>query len=481
MRPRSSHKPRRCGFLLLQLWATLRLAGEACGAPNFRSGARAPIVSGLEKLVVPAARTSVKSRTMNTTGNQFSVSRGASNSHSLSAKVEANLRQISELMKGQTDRNEEKLILNIFKDSTAAELNELMGAMPPPDFHKLVGDIDNRLIGPDNRTAFLNMLSKERLTHLTVENRAKLIGALQHHRTDRLDEITARDVFLGTKGADLTKLKKAIDHGGDHRDLQQFVFHDIDDVKIRGQLLEHFAKEAVAAPSGQFKVLSDIDDTFYANLKDDRYPKKTVYPGVKDFYVELDQGGAAQEEAGGDLMFLSARPYDRAGTSEHLTRDTLEQAGVHDATVLSGDFAHLIGNELIAAKKYDNWVQIRQLHPEYGSVFIGDSGQGDAIFGAKALATPRTDMKKVFIHNVTRLSEAERADFAAKGIHIFDTYVGAATEAYKSGLISKEGLRRIAAAAQRELAQVQFASQDQKAARENDLARDLEAMGAALP
>jgi hypothetical protein len=95
-------------------------------------------------------------------------------------------------------------------------------------------------------------------------------------------------------------------------------------------------------------------------------------------------------------------------------------------------------------------------------------------------ATPGADMRKVLIHNVTDLRDAQRADFAAKGVHIFDTYVGAATEAYKNGLITKEGLLRVAAGAQRELARVPFTSQDQKAAREKDLARDLEAMGAAL-
>ena len=147
---------------------------------------------------------------------------------------------------------------------------------------------------------------------------------------------------------------------------------------------------------------------------------------------------------------------------------------------MSGDFAHIVGNTLIADKKFDNWSQVRQLHPEYGSVFVGDSGQGDAIFGARAAATPGTDMKKVFIHNVTDMSAAQRAESATKGVYIFDTYVGAATEAFKSGLISKDGLQRVAAGAQRELATITFKSPEQKAAREKDLARDLEAMRIAL-
>ncbi len=395
-------------------------------------------------------------------------------------QTDTNLKHLAELLKGHTDRNEEKQILALFKGASADDLNAMVAQMPQHELHEKVSDMNNRLFGPDNRTAFLTLMSNDRLEDLSVENRAKVISTLQYHRTDSLDEKAVRDIFLGTRGKDLSELKKAIDHGGDHRDLQQLIFHDIDDENIRAQVLAHFKAEGVAAPSGRVKVLSDIDDTFYANLKDNRYPSKTVYPGVKDFYAELDKGGAATADAGGDLMFLSARPYDRLGASEHLTHDTLEKAGVHDATVLSGDFAHLIGNQSIADKKFENWEQVRQLHPEYGSVFVGDSGQGDAIFGSRAAAMPGTDMKKVFIHNVTGLDDAQRKDFASKGVFIFDTYVGAATEAFKSGLISKEGLQRVAAGAQRELASVPFTKPEQKAAREQDLARDLDAMRLAL-
>jgi hypothetical protein len=74
----------------------------------------------------------------------------------------------------------------------------------------------------------------------------------------------------------------------------------------------------------------------------------TIYPGVKAFYTELDKGGAAEEEASGDLMFLPARPYDRGGLSEHHTHEMLKNAGVHDATLLSGDIPHLINHELRA-------------------------------------------------------------------------------------------------------------------------------------
>ncbi len=386
--------------------------------------------------------------------------------------TEAKLAEIRKLMVGHTDRAEEKRVTELFRGTDRAELNELIAELPLAEFHALVGDMDDRLFGPDNRGAFLSLLTKDRVGDLDVASKAKLIGALQTHRTGSGDEKAIRDLFLATKGGDLSELKKAVDHGGDHRDLQQLIFHDLDDSKIRAALLKHFAAEGTTK-NGQVKVLSDIDDTFYANLKDDRYPKKTVYPGVKDFYAELDPGND-------DLMFLSARPYDRPGASEHLSRGTIEGAGVKDPTILSGDWAHLVGNHLIADKKFDNWAQVRQLYPEYGSVFVGDSGQGDAIFGAKAAALPGTDMKRVFIHNVTHLDAAARADFAAKGVAIFDTYVGAATDAFKAGLMPRDGLLRVAAAAERELAAIVFSTPEQKAAREAELARDLDAMRAAL-
>jgi hypothetical protein len=386
--------------------------------------------------------------------------------------VQAKLSELRALMAGHTDREEEAQVLAMFKSATVGELNGLLSGMTREELHELTEDLDDRLIGPDNKSAFFTLLSKERVGDLTVDSRAKLVQALQLHSTDSLEEKTITDVFLATKGTALTALKNAIDGGSDHRDLQQLVFHDLDSKELRGQLLAHFKAEATPKDA-KVKVLSDIDDTFYVNWKDDRYPKKTIYPGVRSLYAELDRGGGQTADRLGDLMFLSARPYDRAGLSEHFSRELMHDKGVTQATVLSGDFLHLIGNESIADKKYSNWEQVRQLYPEYGTVFIGDSGQGDAIFGARAAGTNGGDMRFVFIHNVTHLSDAERAAQAAKGVFIFDTYVGAATEAFKRGLISKEGLGRVVSDAQREFRDIAFGSADQKAQRQAELDRDV--------
>jgi hypothetical protein len=385
--------------------------------------------------------------------------------------VQKKLNEIRSLMAGHTDRTEEARILTIFRDAPTGELNQLMAGFSRDEFHELTEDMDDRLLGPDNRTAFLQLMSQDRVGDLSVDAKAKFIHALQVGRTDGGEEKAIGAVLLGTKGNSLTALKNAIDQGGDYHDLQQLVFHDLDSSELRSSLLQHFAKEA-PPKSDRLKVFSDIDDTFYVNLKDDRYPKKTVYPGVRALYAEMDKGAGAQPDRAGDLMFLSARPYDPIGAIESGTRTMLQDHGVTQATVLSGDFAHVIGNQSIADKKFENWEQVRQLYPEYGSAFFGDSGQGDALFGAKAAGT-NGDMRGVFIHNVTHLDAAAKADFAQKKVFIFDTYVGAATQAFKQGLISADGLERVMSSASRELAEVHFDKPEQAAARKAELDRDL--------
>ncbi len=393
--------------------------------------------------------------------------------------VQARLNELRGLMSGHTDRAEEGQVLAMFRGAPAGELNQLLAGLSREEVHELVEDLDDRLFGPDNRTAFLDLLSNGRVGDLSVENRAKVVQALQVGRTDGLEAKTVVAIFLATKGEPLTALKNLIDASPDHLDLQQLVFHDLDSDALRAQVLAHFAAEA-PAKSSRVKVLSDIDDTFYVNLKDDRFPKKTVYPGVRALYAELDKGAGPQADRPGDLMFLSARPSDPMGLTEHFTRSMMHDHGVTQATVLSGDFAHLIGNQSIADKKFENWGEVRQLYPEYGSVFLGDSGQGDALFGAQAAATGGGDMRSVFIHNVTHLEAAAKAEYAGRGVFLFDTYVGAATEAFKRGLITRGGLERVMSEAGREFGDISFASPAQQAERKAELDRDLTEARAAL-
>jgi len=381
---------------------------------------------------------------------------------------------VRSLLAGHTDRKEEKQILELFQSASKAELNQMITALSRKEMHELISDMDDRLLGPDHKTAFVELISQQRVGDLTIDTRGMFIQALQYHSTDSLDEKAITHVFLATKGEGLSALKNFIDGGADHRDLQQLVFHDLDSKALRSQVLAHFKAEATPKDA-KVKVLSDIDDTFYANWKDARFPQRTIDPGVRGLDAELDRGGDAQKpERMGDLMFLSARPYDRPGVSEHFSREMMHEHGVTQATVLSGDFAHLIGNQSIADKKFENWEQVGQLYPEYGSVFLGDSGQGDALFGARA-AGANGDLRAALIHNVTHLDAAGKAEWAQKGVFVFDTYVGAAAEAYRRGLISKPGLERVINESTRELQAISFASPEQKAARQAELEHDIAA------
>ncbi|MCC6558682.1 MAG: hypothetical protein IT372_37580 [Polyangiaceae bacterium] len=312
-----------------------------------------------------------------------------------------------------------------------------------------------------------------------IRLRAARVAELQRGSTSAAEEAEIVEIFLCTRGADLTALKNAIDAGGDHLDLQQLVFHDIDDDGRRAALLDHFAREAV--PCGEIKILSDIDDTIYANWKDGRYPKKTVYPGVLQLHKELDRGPGEQRGRSGDLTFVTARPGDRAGLVESLTFGTLVGLGVESATILTGGLTSLLSNRSIARRKLESFHEYLKLYPEYGFVFIGDSGQGDIHFGQDMLAAAPLVVRIVLIHDVVATPEERRRELAQGGVRLFDTYVGAAAEALSLALVSPAGAARVAHAARADLAAIAFDSEQQAEARRADLARDIQRLDALLP
>jgi hypothetical protein len=386
------------------------------------------------------------------------------------------LETLRTLMSGHTDTSEERRILELLTGAPAAELNFLLSNL---DLEALLGDMDDRVVGPDHHTALLELLCVQRAAELSLPVRASLVTALQVGATHVEGERRIRDLFLGLRGRELTSFKNLLDAGGNHQDLEKLLFDDVDDPGIREEILVHICREADATPSGENKVLSDIDDTFYANLKDSRYPSRTVYPGVLAFYAELDRGPGIIPGREGDLTFVTARPMDALGVVENMTLDTLRERGVPPPAVLSGSFAHLIGNSRIADKKFDNFQRYIRAFPEYGFVFVGDSGQGDVEFGDRMLAAAPHAVHAVFIHDVVATPEAARQEWRQKRIFFFDTYVGAAVEAFQVGVISQDGVARVARAAQESIAGIAFATPAQRQARQAELDRDL-ARAAAL-
>jgi hypothetical protein len=342
----------------------------------------------------------------------------------------------------------------------------------------LLSAVDDRVIGPDNLSALVRLFTVERLGDVPIAGRAALLAALQRGRTGALAEAAVRDIILGTCGTDLTRLKQALDTGGAYRDLHQLIYRDLDDADIREQILRHIADQAT--PCGEIKILSDIDDTFYANWKDQRYPSKTVYPGVRQFFAELDRGPRPEPGRLGDLTFVTARPGDRMGLVEGATHATLGTHGLPPATILTGSFTRLIGNRAIAEKKFENFLEYRRIYPEYEFIFIGDSGQGDIFFGQRMLEAAPQDVKAVFIHDVVATPEAKRSELRKGQVFLFDTYVGAAAEALERAHIEPLGAIRVAREAMTELEAITLSS-PQRASRRTEIARDVERMNQILP
>lgn len=381
------------------------------------------------------------------------------------------LQLLRSLMTGHTDRREERRILDLLGETTSVELNYLLLNV---SLDALIADVDDRVVGPDHRTELLESLCVKRARELGLPVRAALVAALQKGHTHDLAERMLRALFLGLSGRELTEFKNLLDGRGNSHDLQQLLFHDVDDALIRQDILTHIQREAELASSGENKVLSDIDDTFLANWKDTRYPSKTIYPGVLQFYRELDRGPGLVPGREGDLTFISARPQDPLGLIEDRTLATLREHGVSSAVMLSGAFTHLLGNARIAAMKLENFSRYVQLYPEYGFVFTGDSGQGDVVFGEQLLASWPEQVRAVFIHDVVATPEPVRQSWRDKRIFFFDTYVGAAVEAFEVGVISRDGVARVVHAAREDLARVAFASEAQRAARMVELERDIQ-------
>ena len=116
-------------------------------------------------------------------------------------------------------------------------------------------------------------------------------------------------LLLSVKSEDLSLFKCTLEYDGDYKDIEEYLFHDIDNEEYRDRIIEHFR---TAPQQSGIKVLSDVDDTMYANLFDKRYPKHTVYPGVLEFYDALQHEPFKLRAI--PLTTLSARPDPIAGT-----------------------------------------------------------------------------------------------------------------------------------------------------------------------
>lgn len=282
-------------------------------------------------------------------------------------------------------------------------------------------------------------------TALSFEGKLQELRALAPKLRPTSDATEQKMVclFLSVGSADLSRFKFQLEYDGDDKDLVEYVFHDIDRHEYQRIIIAHFN---TSLRERRVKVLTDVDDTLFANLvdADKRYKKGTVYPGVVEFYQSLGQEPAA--ETGIPITTLSARPNLLIGPSEEdtlrdvrkLTQDRLRPSGQSGKLVSSslGTLRTLIReqnkdvfNRVIARLPVNNENRIGQVkfancqhfaavYPEYRYVFVGDSGQGDPLTaqlltqGVPATGTslPIT----TFIHDLAR----------ANGLGVSDAFRG---------------------------------------------------------
>lgn len=316
-----------------------------------------------------------------------------------------------------------------------------------------------------DRRKVLRYLARERVGELSVEARVALVDMLQKGFTRRYQEEAIRDLFLATTGADLTRMKRMIDRGLDHRDLVQLIYHDIDSASLRREILAHIQSAAVPCP--EWKVISDVDDTFYRNWVDPRWPSRTVYPGVVQLFKELE----------GDIVFLTGRPGERSGALERRFRRGLHSLGGQHASMLTGSFVHQFFHPWVFSRKWRNFERYRELFPEMPIVMFGDSGQADPEFIARALERHPEHVRAGLVHRVKPLPPERLERVTAAGVVLFDTYVGAALHLRAMGYLADDAVRRVAEAAQADFARIRFKSEEMKQARQVELAVDVGRVG----
>ena len=372
------------------------------------------------------------------------------------------------LLKGHTDRTDEDQVLEILKGASAENLDRILREVDADDLFRA---IDDHLFGPKHHEE-LRALLISRIGELSIEAQANVAYGMQAGITDKADEDAIKRVFLARHGEDLTRLKNQMNARTDAHDLEGLVFGDVDDEAIRQEILDHIAREAATLSIEATKVLCDIDDTVVCALHDRRYPKGIVYPGILALLDALDRGPDDQPFSMGDLTFVTARPGDALGLIENHTRTTLRNAGIATHSVLTGTLVALVTHDAMAGQKLANIEHYRLLYPEYRKMFIGDSGQGDIRVGQLILEKFADAVDAVVIHDVVGKPDEEKASLAGEGIHLVETYVGAAQYLLGKGMISQRGLDKVIAESRAALDTIDWDSPEQRSAIEALIERD---------
>jgi len=385
---------------------------------------------------------------------------------------------------GQFDPDRVKGFLSDFMNPTGHRFSHL---------EKRTQELDKRI-----RSATLSLADKiEVFKRLAPRAEDSRLGAI----TDERKELRMERLLLSVAPKDLPSFKFDLEYDEDYKDLEEYIFHDIDKKEYQTRIVEYF--QTTPQQIG-IKVLSDVDDTMYANLIDERYPKKTLYPGVLEFYDSLKHEPFKLQAI--PVTTLSARPNLIAGKLEEdslkslveFTKGRLCPSALSGALVSStaGTFetwlrANLdfLSDEIphgqedkIGEVKFENFSRFSTVYPEYRYVFVGDSGQADALTAQLMVTKGSTEgtsrVVTTFIHNLKQSEDDEKSasptfrnlpsdvligktSATGRGVIVFRNYIDAAIVAYRHSatlehLVTAEGLARITKAALDEFQDIDF-------------------------
>jgi hypothetical protein len=350
------------------------------------------------------------------------------------------------------------------------------------------------------------------IQHVPAEN---VYSSLVSTYKGRVNESTKGEILTSLNGvfnaylrdhnyADINKLKKMLDVNFSKDvdckykyilastpnsygcDLRELIFNRDGTTTREGEaLLATFQEIASAYNAAQipklYHVLTDIDDTLYANRgwksciagSDMSWPQHIAYPGVTELHRQLHSlrksthystvlsatPGAfkpkklnSQElkDILGDFSFIQGvegkREIIRNGPSTLLT-------GIYRGDNPDGAFYRTI-----AETKYARFQQYARIFPERQYIWIGDNGQGDEVAGRRML-DQRDVMVTVCIHIVRPVEEGARDP----RIIYFNSYGELATKLFDVGLFGHGHVAAVIKSAKAECISTSGTSDAQKA------------------
>ncbi len=251
------------------------------------------------------------------------------------------------------------------------------------------------------------------------------------------------------------------------------------------------------------QVISDVDDTIKSSggVKigeialggiDTQYERGDFYPGVFQFYLEMSissfEDALFMENDGGPEMrkilkncsppkvsVLTARAEEfkialELKSSSKIAkafRKTGERMGIEDwglGPVLYGSVAEWVIQDRKGLRKFSNFERLINQDPtgsvmEY--VYVGDTGELDQEAGETMLREYPEVVKGVFLHVVSEKpypSIPKSKLINGRPVVFFRTYVGAAVQACRLGMISESAMMRVVSAAEEDLEDVEQTS-----------------------